>query len=72
VGPHPEAEPAGTARFADFAGIDPNGVWSLYVVDDAGSDPGTLGGWTLRIGTAVAPECEACMFTPEIFSDGFE
>ena len=35
-----------------FNGIDPNGTWSLYVVDDLGVDMGTLGnGWSLTITT---------------------
>src|SRR5205085_12698039 len=38
---------AGTDTFASaFAGQDPNGTWSLYVVDDAGTDIGQFaGGW---------------------------
>lgn len=72
AGPHPEAAPAGAATFADFAGIDPNGVWGLYIVDDVGSDLGTLAGWTLRIDTQITPQCLACTLTFDIFADGFE
>ncbi len=33
-----------------FAGLNPNGTWSLYVVDDAGTDIGSFaGGWDLTI-----------------------
>jgi subtilisin-like proprotein convertase family protein len=33
-----------------FNGIDPNGTWSLYVVDDAPIDSGRIGGgWKLRM-----------------------
>ena len=40
-----------------FNGTAPNGTWSLYVLDDAGTDTGTLaGGWSLSI-TAAAPVC---------------
>ncbi|MCA1683964.1 MAG: hypothetical protein LC708_02400, partial [Actinobacteria bacterium] len=44
-----------------FNGIDPNGTWSLYVVDDTPSDPGATpgggfaGGWTLEILTTGPP-----------------
>lgn len=40
-----------------FNNTNPNGTWSLYVVDDAGADIGNInGGWTLNITTAV-PVC---------------
>jgi subtilisin-like proprotein convertase family protein len=33
-----------------FNGANPNGTWSLYVVDDAGGDIGSIaGGWSLTI-----------------------
>jgi subtilisin family serine protease len=45
--------PYGT-DFSVFNGINPNGTWSLYVVDDVGGDAGTIaGGWSLDIGTAT-------------------
>ena len=35
---------------AAFNGLNPNGTWSLYVVDDVGGDVGTIaGGWDLTI-----------------------
>jgi subtilisin-like proprotein convertase family protein len=47
---------AGTDTFATaFAGAAPNGTWSLYVVDDAGGDLGSIaGGWTISITTNSA------------------
>jgi subtilisin-like proprotein convertase family protein len=45
-----------------FNGTNPNGAWALYVVDDAGTDVGTVsGGWSLAI-TAAATVCntQAC------------
>ncbi|WP_283159912.1 Calx-beta domain-containing protein, partial [Microcystis aeruginosa] len=39
--------------FSVFNSTNPNGTWSLYVVDDVGGDAGTIaGGWSLNIGTA--------------------
>jgi subtilisin-like proprotein convertase family protein len=39
-----------------FNGTDPNGIWSLYVVDDADSDINSIaGGWDLTI-TTSCPE----------------
>lgn len=47
------AAPAGSGTLLSaFGGTDPNGVWSLYIIDDAASGTGTLaGGWTLNIAT---------------------
>jgi uncharacterized repeat protein (TIGR01451 family)/uncharacterized delta-60 repeat protein len=47
------AEPYQTS-LAAFNGLSPNGVWSLYVVDDELQNLGSLGGWSLNI-TAVSP-----------------
>ncbi len=35
----------------DFADSDPNGTWSLYVVDDGFVDGGTIASWTLTLAT---------------------
>jgi uncharacterized repeat protein (TIGR01451 family) len=38
---------------SSFNGINPNGVWSLYVMDDTAPDAGTIaGGWSLSIATS--------------------
>ncbi len=44
--------PCGTDTLAAFNGVNPNGTWSLYVVDDLGADVGTIsGGWRLNFTT---------------------
>jgi hypothetical protein len=59
IAPYQFAATAGTATFASvFNGQNPNGTWSLYVVDDAGIDAGNIsGGWTIEI-TTEDPVCE--------------
>jgi uncharacterized repeat protein (TIGR01451 family) len=43
-----------STNLATFNGANPNGVWALYVVDDAAGDPGRIdGGWALNIQTAA-------------------
>jgi Ca2+-binding RTX toxin-like protein len=49
-------------QLAAFNGTDPNGTWSLYVFDDAGSDSGDIEGWSLRI-TVAAPTTAAPTIT---------
>ncbi len=51
--PYLDPAPIGTNTLAAFNGLDPNGTWSLYVVDDGIGDVGTIaGGWDLTITTA--------------------
>ncbi len=49
AGPYLSAAPAGTDTLtAAFGGQDPNGTWSLYIVDDLDADIGNVnGGWEL-------------------------
>jgi len=40
--------PYGTTLSA-FSGLDPNGTWTLYVLDDEANDSGSIaGGWSLK------------------------
>jgi len=50
AGPYLSPGPAGTDSLGAFSGLNPNGVWSLYVFDDVGGDIGNFnGGWALTI-----------------------
>ena len=55
AGPYHGATPSGTSTLAVFNATNPNGVWSLYIVDDAisGSNGSIAGGWTLNINTSA-------------------
>ncbi len=58
--PFPAPAPAGPypANLAVFNGVDPNGWWRLFVVDDATGSTGEIaGGWTLTIQTFDADCC---------------
>ena len=68
AGPYSNPTTAGTATFASiFNGLNGaslNGTWSLYVVDDASVDVGTMAGWTINI-TTNQPVCntQSCTIT---------
>ena len=50
--PAPAAAPTGRT-LSSLNGTSGNGVWKLFIVDDAGNNVGTIsGGWTLLVGTA--------------------
>jgi uncharacterized repeat protein (TIGR01451 family) len=42
------------STLANLNGVDPNGVWALYVLDDSAGDAGSLAGWSLNITTINA------------------
>ena len=46
---------SGNTALSAFNGTNPNGVWSLYAVDDFADDDGTLAGWSLDIETDGTP-----------------
>ncbi len=44
--------PYTNTSLAVFNGLNPNGPWSLFVVDDTGGEIGSIGGWSLSVQTA--------------------
>jgi len=53
----PSPAPAGpyATALSTFNGLNPNGVWSLYVYDDSAGYTGTLQGWSLKILSGTTP-----------------
>lgn len=50
AGPYNSPAPAGAATFlSSFGASAVNGAWNLYVVDDAGTDVGSIAQWCLNI-----------------------
>ncbi len=63
VGPYLTPQTGGTdtltSAFTGAAGGDPNGTWSLYVVDDANLDSGNInGGWEIAL---TSPSSNLCV-----------
>jgi subtilisin-like proprotein convertase family protein len=64
----PFPAPAGPygATLSGVTGLSPNGLWNLWVVDDAGGDVGSIaGGWTLTLRTQLVSYggCSFSLFT---------
>ena len=60
AGPYNVPPTQGAATFAStFSGLDPNGVWSLYVFNNARGDSGTIGGYCLTFTTSAAADDHA-------------
>jgi phosphodiesterase/alkaline phosphatase D-like protein len=65
----PAPAPSGpyAAPLSQFTNLQPNGAWSLYVVDDSASDQGNIaGGWSLTIitvSTNAPPDTNAPTIT---------
>jgi subtilisin-like proprotein convertase family protein len=50
----PAPAPSGGSALSAFSGLNPNGVWKLFVVDDVAGDSGTLSQWCVNI---VVSQC---------------
>jgi hypothetical protein len=52
----PAPAPSGLTALSTFNGLDPNGTWSLYVMDDFTTDDGSIsGGWSIQITYTPVP-----------------
>jgi subtilisin-like proprotein convertase family protein len=69
--PAPAPAPTAATSLTTFDGTNPNGTWSLYVVDDASGDTGTIsGGWTLTLDVGSAALPGALQFASPTYSAG--
>lgn len=65
--PFPDPAPDGpyAVALSAFTNTDPNGVWSLYIVDDLKGGAGQIaGGWRLSIETDSTPPVTTASFDP--------
>ncbi|MEI2765331.1 MAG: Ig-like domain repeat protein [Dermatophilaceae bacterium] len=53
VFPAPAPLPSAATTLSTFDGVSPDGIWRLFVLDDAGGDAGSVGGWCLDVSTAA-------------------
>jgi subtilisin-like proprotein convertase family protein len=52
--PAPSAPPSGNTLSA-LNGVNPNGTWNLYLVDDNGNNAGSInGGWSIDVSTSAS------------------
>jgi subtilisin-like proprotein convertase family protein len=69
----PEPAPLGPYQInlSALNGTDANGTWSLYVVDDALTDTGSIAGWSLTLAwDAASPPVRPQLSAPVCRSDG--
>jgi subtilisin-like proprotein convertase family protein len=74
TGPYLSPAPTGTdtlaSAFTGVAGGNPNGNWSLYVVDDANVDVGNFnGGWSITF-TSTTPVCASPVLAASVKTHG--
>lgn len=62
--PAPAPTPSAATMLATFNGTNPNGLWSLYVTDDAPGDAGSVGAWSITF----APEPAAAAQWTALFA----
>lgn len=61
--------PAPAGPYGQTNVINPNGTWSLYIMDDANPDKGSIaGGWQLTLMTEIATCCNDSSNAPPVIS----
>jgi hypothetical protein len=61
--------PAPAGPYGQTNVIFPNGIWSLFIMDDANPDKGSIaGGWRLTLTTEIASCCTGSSNTPPVIS----
>jgi subtilisin-like proprotein convertase family protein len=62
---------SGNVALSTFDGLDPNGTWSLFVVDSFAAESGSIaGGWTLTITTNAPTAARVVTFEGKRYQDG--
>jgi len=56
--PAPAPVPSAATTMSTFTGINPNGTWNLWLVDDATGDLGSTGVWCLELATICAVDAD--------------
>ncbi|MBC8086842.1 MAG: VWA domain-containing protein [Phycisphaerae bacterium] len=66
----PAPATANTTNLFTLYDTNPNGYWSLFVVDDHGVNDGSLKGWTLDFGEAEFVMPDVWLSSPEMLPNG--
>lgn len=62
---HPAPPEPYATKLSEFNGLNPNGIWSLYVMSDGFDQGSIVSGWSLTITTLVAPSSPVYCPPPE-------
>ena len=73
--PPPAQNPPLLTTLSDFYGMNANGTWKLYIMDDTAGSTGSIAGWTLELhtdttSTQTFADWQDTYFTPAEISGG--
>jgi Bacterial Ig domain len=70
-GPYAEVGPDGATTLTDpFRGINPNGLWKVWIVDDTPGNQGSVGSFSLTLGVADATSDVVFVSGQKVFLPG--